>query len=139
MPVAVALGCDPATIYAATAPIPSEISEYLFAGFLRKQALEVVKCVTVDLEVPANAEFILEGYVDLDELRREGPFGDHTGYYSLADWYPVFHVECMTHRSNPVYPATIVGKPPMEDCFIAKATERIFLPLMQLIHPEIVD
>ncbi|MCL5935104.1 MAG: menaquinone biosynthesis decarboxylase [Firmicutes bacterium] len=139
MPVAVALGCDPATIYAATAPIPREISEYIFSGFLRKKALEVVKCVTCDLEVPANAEFILEGYVDLDELRTEGPFGDHTGYYSLSDLYPVFHVECMTHRKNPVYPATIVGRPPMEDCFIAKATERIFLPLIKLVHPEIVE
>ncbi len=139
MPVAVALGCDPATLYSATAPIPKEISEYVFAGFLRKKPIEVVKCITSDLEVPANAEFILEGYVDMEELRMEGPFGDHTGYYSLADMYPVFHVECITHRKNPVYPATVVGKPPMEDCYIAKATERIFLPLLKLVHPEIVN
>lgn len=139
MEVSVALGCDPATIYAATAPLPGEISEFLFAGFLRRKPVELVKCVTNDLEVPANAEFVLEGYVDLEETRLEGPFGDHTGYYSLQDHYPVFHVECITRKKNPVYPATIVGKPPMEDCYMAKATERIFLPLLKLYLPEIVD
>lgn len=139
MPVAVALGSDPATIYSATAPLPKEIDEMLFAGFLRKAPLEIVKCKTCDLYVPANAEFILEGYVDVDELREEGPFGDHTGYYSLKDIYPVFHVSCITRRKKPVYPATIVGKPPMEDCFLGKATERIFLPLLKIQCPEIVD
>lgn len=139
MEVAVALGCDPATIYASTAPLPEGISEFLFAGFLRNKPLELVKCRMVDLEVPANAEFVLEGYVDLDEKRLEGPFGDHTGYYSLADEYPVFHVETITRKRNPIYPATVVGKPPMEDCYLAKATERIFLPLLKLMHPEIVD
>ena len=139
MPVAVAIGCDPATIYSATAPLPKMIDEMLFAGFLRKKSLPVVKCITSDLYVPANAEFILEGYVDLDELREEGPFGDHTGYYSLKDVFPVFHIEKVTRKKNPVYPATIVGKPPMEDCYIAKATERIFLPLLKMTCPEIVD
>ncbi len=139
MEVAVAIGADPATIYSATAPLPDGIDEFLFAGFLRKRPAELVKCKTVDLEVPANAEYILEGYVDTSELRREGPFGDHTGYYSLADDYPVFHVTHMTHRENPIYPATVVGKPPMEDCFMGKATERIFLPLLKLALPEIVD
>lgn len=139
MPVSVAIGADPAVIYSATAPLPKEISEYLFAGFLRKKPVEVVKCITNDIEVPAHAEFVLEGYVDLNELRVEGPFGDHTGYYSLKDKYPVFHVTCITHKKNPIYPATIVGKPPMEDCYIAKATERIFLPVLQMQNPEIVD
>ncbi|MBI2251392.1 MAG: menaquinone biosynthesis decarboxylase [Armatimonadetes bacterium] len=139
MPVSVALGCDPATIYAATAPLPYGIDELLFAGFLKQEPVEVVKCITNDLEVPANAEIILEGYVDLKEKKLEGPFGDHTGYYSLADYYPVFHIKCITYRKNPIYPATIVGKPPMEDCFFGKATERIFLPLMKLLIPEIVD
>jgi len=139
MPVAVALGCDPATIYAATAPLPKMIDEMIFAGFLRKAPVELVKCVTNDIYVPANAEFVLEGYVDLDEMRLEGPFGDHTGYYSLADMYPVFHIEKITRKMNPVYPATIVGKPPMEDCYLGKATERIFLPLLKVQCPEIVD
>ncbi len=140
MPVAVALGDDPAVTYAATAPLPEGISEFFFAGYLRGRPVETVKCITCDLEVPANAEFILEGYVDPSEpLRREGPFGDHTGYYSLSDDYPVFHVTCITHRKNPVYPATIVGQPPMEDCYIAKATERLFLPLLKRMLPEIVD
>jgi len=137
--VAVVLGTDPATIYSATAPLPKGVNELVFSGFLRNEAVEVVQCKTVDLKVPANAEIILEGFVDLAELRREGPFGDHTGYYSLADNYPVFHVQCVTHRKNPIYPTTIVGKPPMEDCYFGKATERIFLPLMQLMYPEIVD
>jgi 4-hydroxy-3-polyprenylbenzoate decarboxylase len=115
------------------------IDEMLFSGFLRKRPLRIVKSVTNDIYVPANAEFVLEGYVDLDERRLEGPFGDHTGYYSLADDYPVFHVETITRKKKPVYPATIVGKPPMEDCYMAKATERIFLPLMRLFVPEIID
>jgi len=139
MEVAVALGADPATIYAATAPLPAGVDEMFFAGFLRKEPVELVKCETVDLEVPAHAEIVLEGYVDLDELRWEGPFGDHTGYYSLADYYPVFHINCVTMRKNPIYPTTIVGKPPMEDCYLGKATERIFLPLLKLQLPEIVD
>lgn len=137
--VAVAIGGDPAITYAATAPLPRDIDEMVFAGFLRKKAVEMVKCETVDVEVPAGSEIVLEGYVNMDEFRREGPFGDHTGYYSLADDYPVFHITCITHRKNPIYPATIVGKPPMEDCFLAKATERIFLPLLQMQLPEIVD
>ncbi|MCT4661109.1 MAG: menaquinone biosynthesis decarboxylase [Tissierellales bacterium] len=139
MPVSVAIGCDPAIIYSATAPLPKMIDELIFAGFLRNASVETVKCVTNDLQVPANAEFILEGYVDLDEIRREGPFGDHTGYYSLADDYPVFHLEKITRKKNPIYPTTIVGKPPMEDCYLGKATERIFLPLIKVQMPEIVE
>jgi len=139
MPVAVALGGDPATIYAASAPLPEDVDEMVFAGFLRKQPVELVRCRTADIEVPAHAEVILEGYVDPDELRTEGPFGDHTGYYSLADEYPVFHVTCVTRRRHPIYPATIVGKPPMEDVYLGKATERIFLPLLRKIVPEVVD
>jgi len=139
MEVAVALGGDPAITYSATAPLPRGFDEMLFAGFIRQQPVEMVKCLTVDLEVPAGSEIVLEGYVDLDEKRLEGPFGDHTGYYSLADWYPVFHVQCITHRMDAVYPATVVGKPPMEDCFMAKATERIFLPVIRLNIPEVVD
>jgi len=137
--VAVAIGTDPVVTYAATAPLPKDIDEMVFAGFLRKKSVELVKCETVDVEVPAHAEIILEGYVMMDELRREGPFGDHTGYYSLADDYPVFHITCITHRKNPIYSSTIVGKPPMEDCFLAKATERIFLPVLQMSLPEILD
>jgi len=137
--VAVAIGSDPATIYSATAPLPEGIDEMLFAGFLRQEPVELVKCETVDLEVPANAEIVLEGYCEPGERRIEGPFGDHTGYYSLQDEYPVFHITCITHRRDAIYPATIVGKPPMEDCFIAKATERIFLPLIRKQVPEIVD
>jgi len=139
MEVAVALGGDPATIYAATTPLPPGFDEILFAGFLRQQGVEMVKCLTVDCEVPAYAEIVLEGYVDLDEKRIEGPFGDHTGYYSLPDWYPVFHITCITHRWDAIYPATVVGKPPMEDCFLAKATERIFLPIIKFQLPEVVD
>ena len=140
MPVAVALGCDPATIYAATAPLPDMIDELVFAGFLRKSAVEVVKCLGSDLLVPARAEFVLEGYVDPAEaLRTEGPFGDHTGYYSLPDLYPVFHVERITRKKEPVFNATIVGRPPMEDCYLGKATERIFLPLLKATLPEIRD
>ncbi len=137
--VAVALGPDPVVTYAATAPLPDEIDEFLFAGFLRKMPVDLVKCKTVDLEVPANSQFVLEGYVDPGERRREGPFGDHTGYYSLADDYPVFHVTCVTHREDAIYPATLVGPPPMEDCYMGKATERIFLPLIKKQLPEIVD
>ena len=139
MPVAVALGGDPASIYSATAPLPPGIDEMLFAGFLRKEPVEMIKCETVDMEVPAHSEIVLEGYVDPDETRLEGPFGDHTGYYSLADQYPVFHLTCITHRKKPIYPATIVGRPPMEDAYMGKATERIFLPLMQLQLPEVKD
>ncbi len=137
--VAVAIGTDPALTYAATAPLPKDIDEMVFAGFLRKKSVEMIKCETVDVEVPAHSEIVLEGYVMIDELRREGPFCDHTGYYSLADDYPVFHITCITHRKDPIYPATIVGKPPMEDCFLAKATERIFLPVLQMNLPEIID
>ncbi|MDH7600525.1 MAG: menaquinone biosynthesis decarboxylase [Armatimonadota bacterium] len=139
MEVAVALGGDPAITYAATAPLPEDFDEMIFAGFLRKEPVRLVKCKTVDQEVPADAEIVLEGYVDPYERRLEGPFGDHTGYYSPADYYPVFHITCITHRRNPIYPATVVGKPPMEDCFLAKATERIFLPLLRAQLPEIVD
>lgn len=140
MPVAVALGDDPAVTYAATAPLPEGVSELFFAGYLRGKPVETVQCVTCDLEVPANAEFVIEGWVDPSEpLRTEGPFGDHTGYYSLTDEYPVFHVECITRRRDAIFPATVVGKPPMEDCFLAKATERLFLPLLKKMIPEIVD
>lgn len=137
--VAVALGGDPAITYAATAPLPKDIDELLFAGFLRKKPVDLVKCKTVDLEVPADAEIVLEGYVDPWERRVEGPFGDHTGYYSLADEYPVFHLTCLTRKRNPIYPATIVGRPPQEDCYMALATERIFLPLLKFQLPEVVD
>ncbi len=139
MPVAVAIGADPATVYSATAPMPRGIDEMMLAGFIRKKPVRMAKCLTVDLEVPAEAEFVLEGYVDPGELRREGPFGDHTGYYSLADDYPVFHVTAVTHRKDPVYNATLVGRPPMEDCYLAKATERLFLPMLQTVFPEIKD
>lgn len=139
VPVAVALGGDPATIYAATAPVPPMIDEYVFSGILRGESVEVVKCVTNDLLVPAHAEIVLEGWCDPTERRREGPFGDHTGYYSLADDFPVFHVEAITMREDPIYPATIVGRPPMEDCYLAKATERLFLPVIQALMPEVVD
>jgi 4-hydroxy-3-polyprenylbenzoate decarboxylase len=138
--LAACLGGDPALIYAATAPLPDQIDEILFTGFLRKKGVSLVKGVTVDIEVPTSADIVIEGYVDPSEpLRREGPFGDHTGFYSLADDYPVFHVTCITHRKNPIYPTTIVGRPPMEDAYLGKATERIFLPLLRLTFPEIVD
>ena len=139
MEVAVALGTDPAVTYAATAPLPPGIDEFMFAGFLRGEPVELAPCATVDLEVPADAEIVLEGYVEKGETRLEGPFGDHTGYYSLADQYPVFHLTAMSHRRDPIYPATIVGRPPMEDAYLGKATERLFLPLLQLVQPEIVD
>jgi 4-hydroxy-3-polyprenylbenzoate decarboxylase len=139
MEVAVAIGTDPATTFSAIVPAPPDVEEYLISGFLRQKPLELVKGETVDLEVPANAEYILEGYVELGELRTEGPFGDHTGFYTMQDEYPVFHITCITHRKDPIYAATIVGKPPMEDAWMGKAVERIFLPLMQLTLPEIVD
>ena len=139
MEVAVAIGTDPAVTFSAIVPAPPEVEEFIIAGFLRQKPVELVKCETVDLEVPAAAEIVLEGYVKLDELRTEGPFGDHTGFYSLEDEYPVFHVTCITHRKNPIYATTIVGKPPMEDAWMGKAVERIFLPLMKLTLPEIVD
>ncbi len=139
MPVAVAIGADPAVIYAATAPMPRNLDEMILAGFIRNKPVSMTRCVTTDLEVPADAEFVLEGYVDPGELRLEGPFGDHTGYYSLADDYPVFHVTAITHRKSPVYCTTLVGPPPMEDCYLAKATERLFLPMLQSVMPEILD
>ena len=141
MPVAVALGGDPVYTYAATAPLPDGIDEYMLAGFLRKKKVELVQCLTQDVQVPADADFIIEGYVDPEEdYIWEGPFGDHTGYYSLADWYPKFHITAITHRKNAVYPATIVGIPPQEDAWIGKATERIFLaPIKMTMVPEIID
>jgi 4-hydroxy-3-polyprenylbenzoate decarboxylase len=139
MPVAIALGGDPAMMYAASAPLPPGIDEVVFAGWLRGGGVEMVPCRTIDLEVPAHAEIVLEGYVDPAERRREGPFGDHTGYYSLARDYPVFHLTALTRRARPIYPTTIVGRPPQEDYWLGKATERIFLPVMKLMLPEIVD
>jgi 4-hydroxy-3-polyprenylbenzoate decarboxylase len=142
MPVAVALGGDPVYAYSATAPLPENVDEYMLAGFLRKRKVELVKCITQpEIEVPADADFIIEGYVDPnDEMIWEGPFGDHTGYYSLPDWYPKFHITCITHKKNAVYPATIVGIPPQEDAWLGKATERIFLaPIKMTMAPEIID
>jgi 4-hydroxy-3-polyprenylbenzoate decarboxylase len=139
MEVAVAIGSDPATMFSGILPLPPDLDEMLFAGFLRSKPVELVKCETVDLEVPANAEIVLEGYVKLGELRTEGPFGDHTGFYSLEDEFPVFHVTCITQRKNPIYATTIVGPPPMEDYYMGKTIERVFLPLMRLQLPEVVD
>jgi len=139
MPVAIALGGDPAMIYAASAPLPPGVDEVVFAGWLRGGGVELVRCVTNDLEVPAQAEIVLEGYVDPRERRREGPFGDHTGYYSLARDYPVFHLTAVTRRARPIYPTTIVGRPPQEDYWLGKATERLFLPVIRLLLPEVVD
>src|SRR6202162_6044843 len=139
MDVAVAIGADPATMYSAILPLPPDIDEMMIAGFLRSKQVEMVRCETVDLEVPANAEIVLEGYVELGELRREGPFGDHTGFYSLDDDYPVFHISCVTHRKDPIYATTIVGPPPMEDFYMGTAIARIFLPLMRLQLPEVRD
>lgn len=139
MDVAVALGSDPATMYSAILPLPPDLDEMMIAGFLRGKPVEMVKCETSDLEVPANSEIVLEGYIDLGEQRREGPFGDHTGFYSLEDDYPVFHISCVTQRKSPIYASTIVGPPPMEDFYMGKAIERIFLPLMRLQLPEIRD
>jgi 4-hydroxy-3-polyprenylbenzoate decarboxylase len=139
MEVAIALGGDPAAIYAASAPLPPGIDEMVFAGWLRGAGVPLVPCRTIDVEVPAEAEIVLEGYVDPREQRLEGPFGDHTGYYSLARDYPVFHLTALTRRRNPVYPTTIVGRPPQEDYWLGKATERIFLPIIRLLLPEVVD
>jgi 4-hydroxy-3-polyprenylbenzoate decarboxylase len=140
MPVCVALGADPPSMYSASAPLPPTIDEFLFAGFLRRDPVSLTKAVTCDLEVPAEADFVIEGYIDPAEaLVTEGPFGDHTGFYSLADDYPVFHVTCITQRKDPIYATTIVGPPPMEDYYMGKAVERIFLPLMRLQLPEIRD
>ncbi|HEU4700508.1 MAG TPA: menaquinone biosynthesis decarboxylase [Gemmatimonadales bacterium] len=140
MPVVIALGGDPASIYAGSAPLPPTIDEFIFAGFLRRAPVELAKAVTCDLDVPAEADLVIEGYIDpAEELVVEGPFGDHTGFYSLADYYPKVHVTAVTMRRNPVYPATLVGKPPMEDYYLGHATERIFLPLLKLTIPEIVD
>ena len=133
--VAVAIGTDPAMTFSAIVPAPPEVEEFMIAGFLRGKTVEIVKCETVDLEVPAHAEIVLEGYVELGELRSEGPFGDHTGFYTLTDEYPVFHLTCITHRKDPIYAATIVGKPPMEDAWMGKAVERIFLPAMKMTIP----
>jgi 4-hydroxy-3-polyprenylbenzoate decarboxylase len=139
MDVAVAIGADPASIYAATAPLPPGIDELLFAGFLRRKPVDIVRCKSVDVMVPANAEIVLEGYVDTDELRPEGPFGDHTGHYTPLEPYPVMHVTAITHRRAPIYATTIVGKPPMEDAYLGKATERFFLQLLRVVLPEVVD
>ncbi len=139
MDVAVAIGTDPAVTFSAIVPAPPDLEEFIIAGFLRGAPVELVKCETVDLEVPASSEIVLEGYVQLDELRTEGPFGDHTGFYSLEDLYPVFHLTCITHRADPIYATTIVGKPPQEDAYMGKAVERIFLPMMKLTIPELVD
>src|SRR5438034_465222 len=139
IPVAVALGLDPITTYSASAPLPKHIDEFMLAGFLRGSPVELVKGVTVDLEVPAHAEIVLEGYIEKDELGDEGPFGDHTGYYTAAEPFPVFHVTAMTMRRDAIYPSIVVGKPPQEDAWLGKATERIFLPAIRMTVPEIVD
>jgi 4-hydroxy-3-polyprenylbenzoate decarboxylase len=137
--VAVAIGSDPASCLAGVLPVPPDMDEFLFAGFLRREPVEMVACETVELEVPANAEIILEGTVDLGQLRIEGPFGDHTGFYSLEGEYPAFHISCITQRKDPIYLTTIVGPPPQEDYFMGHAVERIFLPVMKMQYPEIVD
>jgi len=140
MPVAIVLGGDPAYPFCATAPLPDGLDEFLLAGYLRRKSIELVKCETCDLEVPANADFVIEGYIDpCEPLREEGPFGDHTGYYTLPEPYPVFHVTAITHRKNAIYPATIVGIPPMEDFYIGAASVKLFLPIFQMNFPEIVD
>jgi 4-hydroxy-3-polyprenylbenzoate decarboxylase len=139
IPVSVAIGSDPATTLAGMLPIPPDLDEMLFAGFLRREPVEMVPCETNQLEVPANAEIVLEGYLNLSETRVEGPFGDHTGFYSLEGEFPVFHVECMTHRKDPIYLTTVVGPPPQEDFYMGHAVERVFLPVMKLQYPEIVE
>jgi 4-hydroxy-3-polyprenylbenzoate decarboxylase len=139
MPVAIALGGDPALTFAASAPLPPSVDEVVFAGWLRGSGIEMVRCLTIDVEVPAHAEIVLEGYVDPGERRLEGPFGDHTGYYSLAREYPVFRLTAVTRRARPIYPSTIVGRPPQEDYWLGKATERLFLPIVRLLLPEVVD
>ncbi len=138
-PAAIVLGGDPAAMWSASAPLPPNLDEYLLAGWLRGRPVEMVECVTQPLKVPAHAEIVIEGYVDVTEQQPEGPFGDHTGYYTPVEHFPTFHVTAVTHRKHPIYPATVVGIPPMEDYWMGKATERIFLPLMQLFMPEIVD
>ena len=137
--VAIALGGDPATIWTGSAPLPPDMSELMISGFIRQEGVEMVKGKTVDLEVPAHAEMIIEGYVVPGDERMEGPFGDHTGYYSMPDMYPVFHVTCITHRRSPIYPTIIVGRPPMEDYYMGKVTERVFLPIIRMVLPEVVD
>ncbi|MCZ6690381.1 MAG: menaquinone biosynthesis decarboxylase [Planctomycetota bacterium] len=137
--VACAIGSDPATCFSGIVPLPDDVDEMIFAGFLRSGPVRMVKCETVDLEVPANSEIVLEGYVDPGERRVEGPFGDHTGFYSLADDYPVFHTTAITHRKDPIYQTIIVGKPPMEDCYMGWAVERLFLPLVRKQLPEVID
>jgi 4-hydroxy-3-polyprenylbenzoate decarboxylase len=138
-PVSVAIGSDPATTLGGILPIPPDLDEMMFSGFLKREPVEMVKCETNELEVPANAEIVLEGFVNLNEMRTEGPFGDHTGYYSLEAEFPVFHVECVTQRKDPIYLTTVVGRPPQEDFYMGYAIERVFLPLMKMTHPEIVD
>ena len=139
IPVSVAIGSDPATTLGGILPIPPDLDEMMFSGFLKREPVEMVKCETNELEVPANAEMVLEGYVNLNEMRTEGPFGDHTGYYSLEGEFPVFHVECVTQRKDAIYLTTVVGRPPQEDFYMGYAIERVFLPLMKMTHPEIVD
>lgn len=139
IPAAIVLGGNPASIWCASAPLPPDIDEYLLAGYLNGAPVDFVECVSQPLEVPAQAEIIIEGYVDPNELRPEGPFGDHTGYYTPVEMFPLFHVTAITHRTDPIYPATVVGIPPMEDAWMGKATERLFLPLIRLFLPEIVD
>ena len=139
LPVACVIGADPATMFSAACPLPAGLDELMLAGFLRRKSVELVKCKTIDLEVPAEAEIVLEGYVEEGEMRLEGPFGDHTGFYSRAKDFPVFHMTCMTHRKDPVYATTVVGRAPMEDCYMGKAIERIFLPMIQKQFPEITD
>ena len=137
--VAVVLGGDPATIWTGCAPMPPDMDEMAVAGFIREEGVELVKAKTVDLEVPAQAEIVIEGYVTPGDERMEGPFGDHTGYYSMPDTYPVFHATCITRRRDPIYPATIVGRPPMEDYWMGKVTERVFMPVIRTLLPEVVD
>jgi 4-hydroxy-3-polyprenylbenzoate decarboxylase len=137
--VAVAIGADPATALAGILPVPPDLDEFLFSGFMRREPVELVQCKTVDLEVPANAEIVLEGHLNLAEMRTEGPFGDHTGFYSLEGEYPVFHVECVTHKKDPIYLTTVVGPPPQEDYYMGYAVERVFLPVMKMQYPEIAD
>jgi len=139
IPVAVVIGCEPAVVYSGVAPVPEGLDKYLFAGIMQERGVELVKCRTVDLEVPANSEIVLEGYVDSKDLRMEGPFGDHTGYYTPPEPYPTFHLTCVMHREKPLYLTTVVGKPVLEDAYLGKVVERGFLPLIQLFHPEVTD
>ncbi|MCH9003151.1 MAG: UbiD family decarboxylase, partial [Planctomycetes bacterium] len=139
MPMACVFGGESILPFASTCPLPPDVSELLFAGFLNDGGIELVPCKTIPLEVPANAEFVIEGWVDPQQKLIEGPFGDHTGFYSAADWYPAYHITAITHRKEPIYPTTVVGKPPQEDYYLGKATERIFLPLLQMLIPDIID